>query len=82
MKKALSIVAVLTAGFSGSALDTSHTLANSDGFWDTTGYVNASASVGSGVLADPVDTNMQDIQASLAPEQFIVMPAGFIQIFR
>ena len=78
MKKALSIVAILTASFSGSALDTSHTLANSDGFWDTTDYVNASASVESGVLVAPVDTKMQDIQASLAPEQFIVIPAGLI----
>ena len=82
MKKALFIVAILTAGFYGSALDTSHTLANSDGFWDTTGYVNASVSVGSGVLADSVDTKMQDIQASLAPEQFIIMPVGFILSFR
>ena len=82
MKKALSIVAVLMAGFSGSALDPSHTLANSDGFWDTTGYVNASASVGSGVLADPVDTKMQDVQASLAPEQFIIIPASLILSFR
>ena len=82
MKKALSIVAVLMAGFSGSALDTSHTLVNSDGFWDTTGYVNASASVESGVLVAPVDTKMQDIQASLAPEQFIILPAGFILNFR
>ena len=82
MKKALSIVAVLMAGVSGSALDTSHTLVNSDGFWDTTGYVNASASVESGVLADPVDTKMQDIQASLAAEQFIILPAGFILTFR
>ena len=82
MKKALPIAIVLTAGFIGSALDTSHTLANSDGFWDTTGYVNASASSGSGVLADPVDTKMQDIQASLAAEQFIILPAGFILNFR
>ena len=82
MKKALFIVAILTAGFYGLALDTSHTLANSDGFWDTTGYVNASVSVGSGVLADSVDTKMQDIQASLAPEQFIIMPVGFILNFR
>lgn len=82
MKKVLSIMAVLTAGFSGLALDTSHTLANSDGFWDTTGYVNASASVQSGVLADSVDAKMQDVQASLAPEQFIIIPAGYILIFR
>ena len=82
MKKALPIAIVLTAGFIGSALDTSHTLANSDGFWDTTGYVNASASIGSGVLADHVDTKMQDTQASLAAEQFIILPAGFILTFR
>ncbi len=82
MKKSLPIAIALTAGFIGSALDTSHTLANSDGFWDTTGYVNASASVGSGVLADPVDTKMQDVQASLAPEQFIIIPAGLILSFR
>lgn len=82
MKKVLPIMAVLTAGFSGLALDTSHTLANSDGFWDTTGYVNASASVQSGVLADSVDAKMQDVQASLAPEQFIIIPAGYILIFR
>ena len=82
MKKALSIVAVLAAGFSGSALDTTHTLDNSGGFWDTTSYVNASASVQSGVLPDSVDTWMQDVQASLAPEQFFILPAGYILIFR
>ena len=82
MNKALSIMAVLAASFSGLALDTSHTLANSDGFWDTTGYVNASASVQSGVLPDPVDARMQDVYASSAPEEFFILPTGFILIFR
>ena len=66
MKKTFLIFGFAVAAFSVAAFD--NTLVND--FWDTTGYVNGTASSQSATLATTVDTRLKVVRATVALETF------------
>ena len=66
MKKIFALVSIVGAALCAAALD--NTVVND--FWDTTGYVNGTTSAQSAALGAGVDSRVNVVRETAAPQRF------------
>ena len=77
---AFALVMCLVASVRG--LDNTQTFETSEGFWDTTGYVNVVPETVVAVSDSLFERLFGDRAISTSPESFSTFPVGFLLLFR